>query len=98
MKKITISVVAILMGLSTLGTNVPITDRTNDMKYDNKRIELPSVEEELYINDISFDTKFYFDQYFMIRNIVIENEKYVNDIPFNTKKIARKYHRLHKTR
>jgi len=75
MKKITISVVAILMGLTTLGTNVPTNEKTNDVKY------------EIILSD----TKTTFNLYDMTRNIKIEKEKYINDIPFNTKKIARKY-------
>lgn len=96
MKKITISVVAILIGLTTLGTNVPITEKTNEIKFNIKKIESPKVEDEAYINDIPFDTKANFDLYFMTRNIKLEDEKYINDIPFNTKKIARKYLRQNK--
>jgi hypothetical protein len=91
MKKITISVVAILIGLSTMGKNFPVSKNTNEVKTEIKQIELPVLTEEVYVNDIPFDTKFVYDQYILKNTMLLEDENYINDIPFNTKKTFRKH-------
>lgn len=54
-------------------------------------VRLPLPEEELYINDIPFDTKAIALKSLYVNLTAPEEEDYINDIPFDTEVVAAVY-------
>lgn len=79
MKKITktlLTLAAILMIASTIGTSVPTMTTKTETNF--------NFEQEEYIDDIPFDT----EQVILENTFKMEKEEYIDDIPFDTKKVV----------
>jgi len=66
-----------------------VAGNANDPAFSTKISTKMVMNDEIYVNDIPFNTENIAKRYSMINLIpVLEEEKYANDIPFDTKKIS----------
>jgi hypothetical protein len=71
------------------------TIKCASLNYDKAIAENFSFDEEIYVNDIPFNTDSISNEYNYLKavnkNFEIDGESYIDDIPFNTKKMVREF-------